>query len=81
MFCIIILSIITLDYLIKHLLFNYFYKNKNFIINKNYPKLVYNYLNEIKLLSELEIPIKFYFFYHFIIYLILLIFFIFIYFL
>lgn len=79
LFSITILLIFTLDYLIKYIIYIYLLKNKNLIINKNYPNLIYNYLNELKLLSEIDFCLKNFYLYNFIIYLVILIMFIFIY--
>lgn len=73
-----ILTVLTLDYLIKYIIYNYLYKNKDLIINKNYPTLVYNYLKEIKLFSELGISFKHFYLYYFLIYFLILLIYIFI---
>ena len=79
-FCITILSILNLDYLLKYCLYIYFNNNKQTIINNKLPKLIYNYLYNIKSISKIEISLKNYYLYYFLIYFIILLIYIFIYF-
>ena len=72
-----ILSICTLDYLIKFIITTYYYKNKEVVINKNYPKFIYNYLYELKVSSELGKAYSYFYLYSFFIYLAILVFIIF----
>lgn len=68
LFCLIsisILTLFTLDYLIKFIFYNYYYKNKEVVINKNYPKFIYNYLFDIKEFSELGKAYQFFYLYYF----------------
>ena len=55
-FGIIVLSIFSLNYLFKYLICLYFIKNKDLSISDKLPKLIYNYLVEIKLISEVNAP-------------------------
>lgn len=71
-FCITILSICSLDYLIKYLLYLYFINNKHLIINKNLPKIVYAYLNELKSISEIGVSLNKFYLYYFVLYLTIL---------
>ena len=66
-FCITILSILNLDYLLKYCLYIYFNNNKQTIINNKLPKLIYNYLYNIKSISKIEISLKNYYLYYFLI--------------
>ena len=78
-FCITILSIISLDYLLKYCLYIYFNKNKHTKINNKLPKFIYSYLYNIKSISKIEISLKNYYLYYFLIYFIILLLYIFIY--
>ena len=51
-FGIIIISIISLDYLFKYLLYVYFSINNNLSISNKYPKILFDYLNQIKLVND-----------------------------
>ena len=63
-FCITILSIISLDYLLKYCLYIYFNKNKNNKINNKLPKFIYSYLYNIKSISKIDISLKNYYLYY-----------------
>lgn len=71
-----ILSIFTLDYLLKYLACFYFYKNNNFNISKKLPNIIYNYFNSLKRLIEIDASFKNLYLYSFLIYLILVLYFI-----
>ena len=54
-FCIvglIISFIVGLDYLFKYIIYSYFKKDVDVIIPTKLPKIVYNYLNDLKFLSQ-----------------------------
>ena len=54
-FCIvglIISFIFGLDYLLKYIIYSYFKKDADVIIPTKLPKIVYNYLNDLKFLSQ-----------------------------
>nr|YP_009690447.1 hypothetical protein Schpa_000056 [Schizopora paradoxa]QEG57227.1 hypothetical protein Schpa_000056 [Schizopora paradoxa] len=81
LFCLIsisILTIFTLDYLIKFILYVYYYKNKEAVINKNYPKFIYNYLYDVKEFSDAGKAYDFLYIYYFFIYLAITVFIVFI---
>ena len=75
-FSIIIISIFTLDYLLKYFLSIFFKKNKNLNISDEFPKLVYDYLNDIKILAELDESNNRFYLINFFIYITILVFFI-----
>ena len=50
---IIIISILGINYLLKYLLYLYFNKNKNLRISNKLPKLLYDYIYEIKIISDI----------------------------
>ena len=60
-FCIvglIISFIFALDYLFKYIIYSYFKKDVNVTIPTKLPKLVYNYLNHLKILSNIDISLQ-----------------------
>ena len=54
-FCIIVGFILGLDYLIQLIIYSYLKKDADVIIPTKLPKIVYNYLEELKILSKLDI--------------------------
>lgn len=46
-----ILFYFSLDYFIKYIICIYFEKNKNMTISHKFPKILYNYLSELKAIS------------------------------
>ena len=52
--CIIVGFILALNYLVQLILYSYFKKDVDVIIPTKLPKIVYNYLNELKLLTKLD---------------------------
>lgn len=50
---IIIISILGINYLLKYLLYLYFNKNKNLRISNKLPKLLYDYIYEIKIIRDI----------------------------
>ena len=60
-FGIIVGFILALDYLVQLILYSYFKKDVDVIIPTKLPKIVYNYLYDLKILSKLDISYnKFY---------------------
>ena len=60
-FCIvglIVCFIVALDYLLKYIIYSYFKKDVDVIIPTKLPKLVYNYLNHLKILSYSEVSFQ-----------------------
>ena len=51
-FGIIVSFILALDYLVQLILYSYFKKDVDVIIPTKLPKIVYNYLNDLKFLSK-----------------------------
>ena len=54
-FGIIVGFILALDYLIQLIIYSYLKKDADVIIPTKLPKIVYNYLEELKILSKLDI--------------------------
>ena len=74
-FCIlgiIVCSILSLDYLLKFIIYSYFKKDVDVIIPNKLPKMVYNYLNDLKILSKLEESSHRFFLMNFILYFVIL---------
>ena len=46
--------IISLDYLLKYLITLYFIKDKEVIIPTKLPKIIYDYLNDLKIISKIN---------------------------
>ena len=60
-FCIvglIVSFIFALDYLFKFIIYSYFKKDVDVIIPNKLPKMVYNYLNDLKILSNIDISLQ-----------------------
>ena len=74
-FCIvglIISFIFGLDYLLKYIIYSYFKKDADVIIPTKLPKLVYNYLEHLKILSNIDAPLHKVFLWNFAIYVFLI---------
>ena len=66
-FCIvglIISFIFALDYLFKYIIYSYFKKDADAIISTKLPKIIYNYLNDLKILTKLDISYNRFFLMH-----------------
>lgn len=60
-FCVIgliVCFIVALDYFVKFIIITYFKKDVDVIIPNKLPKMVYNYLNHLKILSKIEISFQ-----------------------
>ena len=68
-----VVFILSLDYLLKYLILIYLKKNKNLSISNKFPIRVYDYLNNLKIISKIEFSYNKFFLINFIIYFILLI--------
>ena len=74
-FCVIALIvcfIVALDYLLKYIIYSYFKKDVDVIIPTKLPKLVYNYLEHLKILSNIDAPLHKVFLWNFAIYVFLI---------